>query len=78
MWVRIPPGSPLKRYNMKKYHLIKSTRVYDGYPYCGISSNNIPAETDTYDDAVKLQKKLLDNNPVGWYIIDSSTGKKVP
>lgn len=56
------------------YHLCKQTRAYDGTPYCGYSSNNIPCEFEKLEDAREKVKELNNFNPVGWNIWDSETG----
>lgn len=59
------------------YHLCKQTRFYDGEPYCGYSSDNIPCEFEKLDDAQEKVKELNISNPVGWNIWDSETGELV-
>lgn len=60
-----------------RYHLIKASRLYFGLPYCGPSSDNLPAEADTIEEAIQLVKKLNKRNPVGWMIVDSYIGEEV-
>lgn len=60
-----------------KYHLIKTSRLYFGLPYCGPSSDNLPAEADTIEEAIRLLNELNDRNPVGWVIINSETRKHI-
>jgi len=50
------------------YHLVKQTRNYEGRAYCGSTSNNIPAEFQTLEDAKIAQAKFNAKNPVGWVI----------
>lgn len=50
------------------YHIIKSTRTYNGIPYCGISSNCIPMEFECLLYAIIEVDILLKRNPVGWSI----------
>lgn len=59
------------------YHIVKQTRVYDGDPYCGYSSDNIPMEFNTIEEAVIKAKELQLLNPVGWNVFDSSTRRCV-
>lgn len=59
------------------YHIIKSSRLYEGKPYCGASSDHKPAGADDLDDAISLAERMLRNNPVGWDIYNSENGAKV-
>ena len=59
------------------YHLCKQTRIYDGHPYCGPTSNGMPAQYDTLEEAKKAQAEFNERNPVGWNIYDEDTGKLI-
>ncbi len=59
------------------YHLVKRSRVYEGLPYCGPSSNNLPAQADTLEAAQKMQAELTARNPVGWDIYVAEKPEKV-
>ena len=53
---------------MGKYHLFKETRLYEGLPYSGFTSDGHIMAFDTLEDA-RLAKILLNKiNPVGWDI----------
>lgn len=56
---------------MKKYHVIKQSRCYEGQGYCGHSSDDIPQEFDTLEEARESVSRLLKRNAVGWSIYDS-------
>lgn len=60
-----------------KYHIIKATRLYFGMPYCGPASDNLPAEADTLEEAIRLLNELNVRNPVGWVIMNSETRKRI-
>ena len=60
-----------------KYHLCKASRSYSGRPYAGPSSDGIACETDDMEEALAMRRDLIDRNPVGWDIYDSTTHKKV-
>lgn len=60
-----------------KYHVIKATRLYYGYPYAGPSSDNENAEASTIEEAREWVAKLQERNPVGWNIWDSETEELV-
>ena len=51
-----------------KYHLFKQSRLYLGKPYCGPSSDNVPQEFDTLEEAKRARERLSARNPVGWNI----------
>lgn len=57
-----------------RYHLCKQTRLYNGQPYCGPTSNGKPAESNSLDRAIRMAKKFNIENPVGWNVYDSVTG----
>jgi len=59
------------------YHLCKQSRVYNGHPYQGYTSNNIPAEYETFEEAKKARDVFNKSNPVGWNIYDSVSGELV-
>lgn len=59
------------------FHLCKQTRIYQGRPYCGYTSNNVPAEFKSLEVARKMQAMFNARNPVGWNIWDAETGKLV-
>lgn len=60
-----------------RYHLYKASRLYEGRPYCGPSSNSQPAEANSLNAARDLQQQLNKINPVGWRIRDTLTGQDV-
>lgn len=62
---------------MVTYHLCKQTRVYDGEPYRGPSSNYIPMSFDLFSEALDARDKLQNRNPVGWNIFNADTGELV-
>jgi hypothetical protein len=60
-----------------KFHLCKQTRLYDGEPYCGPTSDHKPMEFNTLQEA-RIAVIVLNNlNPTGWNIWDSETHKLV-
>ncbi len=59
------------------FHIFKCSRHYQGRPYAGPSSNNIPLEFDTLEEAKKNRDVVAARNPVGWDIFNSETGEKV-
>lgn len=59
------------------YHLCKQTRIYDGYPYRGPTSDGMPAEYEKLEEAKNAQADFNERNPVGWNIYYSETGKLV-
>lgn len=59
------------------YHLFKQSRVYQGQPYCGPTSNNIPAKFETIEQAEQAQELFTKSNPVGWNIFEAETGKLI-
>lgn len=60
-----------------RYHIIKASRSYDGNPYCGPSSDNLPAEADTLAEAIEWVERLTKRNPAGWVIVEIETGRKL-
>jgi len=59
------------------YHICKQTRIYCGQPYCGSTSNGMPAQYKTLEVAKMAQAEFTERNPVGWNIYDKKTGKLV-
>lgn len=59
------------------YHLFKQSRIYEGRPYCGPTSNNVPASFATFDGAFSAKRIFTEKNPVGWDIYDADTQKLV-
>jgi hypothetical protein len=59
------------------YHLFKQTRIYEGRPYCGPTSDGSPAEWKTLAEAKTAQQMFNERNPVGWNIYDAETLKLV-
>lgn len=59
------------------YHIIKQTRVYTGRPYCGVTSNNVPAEYYNLSDAQQALVEFTKKNPVGWELYNAHTGELV-
>lgn len=59
------------------YHLYKQTRIYAGHPYWGPTSNGIPAQYETLEEAKQAQAEFNERNPVGWNIYDEETGRLV-
>lgn len=59
------------------YHIFKQTRVYNGEPYSGPSSNNMPMAFFSLESARKAASHLRDVNPVGWNIFESETGRLI-
>lgn len=55
------------------YHLQKSSRLYTGRPYCGSSSDNIPAIAYTLEEAIALKAALDQRNMVGFTIYEVRT-----
>jgi len=62
---------------MKKYHVVKKSRMYTGVAYCGPASNYIPAEYDSIGDAFIAAKRMTGINPVGFDVYDAGTAVKV-
>ncbi len=60
-----------------RYHVCKQTRLYQGFPYAGYSSNDEPCDSDDLDEALALAADLQKRNPIGWNVYDSQTGKLV-
>jgi hypothetical protein len=56
------------------YHLFKQTHTYTGDPYCGYTSDNLPAERETLEEAIRLAMEFDKINPVGWNIYNANTG----
>ena len=50
------------------FHLFKASRVYEGRPYCGPTSNGKPAQYKTRLAAVRAANRFLKKNPVGWSV----------
>lgn len=59
------------------FHLFKQTRTYVGDPYCGVTSDNKPAEYKTFREADEARKIFQAINLVGWNIFDAESGKRV-
>jgi hypothetical protein len=59
---------------MKRWHVIKSTRLYYGHGYCGPASGFKPAEFRTKKEAEKAVKKFTKLNIVGWQVVDRKGG----
>lgn len=59
------------------FHLSKRTRIYDGEPYCGYTSDGVPAEYHTIEEARTARDKFQEFNPVGWNIYDAKTRELV-
>lgn len=59
------------------YHIVKASRAYEGLPYCGPSSKNIPMEFVSLEVAKKWREDLHTFNPIGWEIYCAETGNKV-
>lgn len=57
-----------------RYHIFKASRSYYGYPYCGPTSDNKPAEADTWVEAFNMAKEMTERNPVGFQIYDTNKG----
>lgn len=57
------------------FHLYKASRVYSGRPYCGPTSDNKPAEYDTFEEAQVAAATFQEYNPVGWNIFDGDSGE---
>ena len=55
------------------YHLCKQSRVYDGDPYRGPTSNGMLAEYETLEEAKVAQRDFTESNPVGWNIYNAET-----
>jgi hypothetical protein len=61
-----------------RYHLYKSSRLYEGRPYCGRSSGGVPAQAATLEAACEWFRCLTATNPgVGWIIWDTETNEDV-
>jgi hypothetical protein len=59
------------------YHLVKMSRMYSGFPYCGPTSDYKPAQYETLEEALAAKKAFTEINPVGWDIYDTVTGREV-
>jgi hypothetical protein len=59
------------------FHIEKQTRIYDGEPYCGPSSNYIPLAFASIEEAKRKISLLNEINPVGWNIWNSNTRELV-
>jgi len=59
------------------YHLCKKSRVYNGVPYNGPTSNYKDASTPSLKEARIMARRFTVLNPVGWDIYDSKTNKIV-
>ena len=57
-----------------RYHIYKASRVYAGSPYCGPTSDNVPAEKETFLEARILAEEMTKRNPVGFSIYDTNKG----
>ena len=62
---------------MKRYHVFKASRLYEGVPYCGAASNYESAQFDTQEQAIKTASELSKNNPVGFVVYDSHTLERI-
>lgn len=62
---------------MKRYHVVKSSRLYEGVPYCGVANNYESAQFDTPEQALDKASELSKKNPVGFVVYDSHTLKIV-
>lgn len=66
-----------------KFHVVKSSREYNGAGYSGPSLNRIQcdgltrAEFESKDDAIKCAQQLSEINPVGFDVYDSETQQKI-
>jgi hypothetical protein len=61
-----------------RYHIYKSTRVYEGRGYEGYSSEGVLCEFDSIKEAVKMYYKLQDfNSGVGWIILDTKHNEEL-
>lgn len=59
------------------FHVVKQSRMYDGKPYCGNTSDSIPASYEKLSDAEAAVKKFTMKNPVGWNVYDADTKQLV-
>lgn len=60
-----------------KYHIIKSSRGYEGRGYCGVASDHKPLEFNDLNQAIGAAVVTLERNPVGWCVYDSQTSELV-
>ena len=68
-----------KKQGRMRYHIVKQSRAWSGRGYKGPSSNYETQEYNDVDTARGVIKYILSiQNPVGWDIIDSTTGEIVP
>jgi hypothetical protein len=56
------------------FNLSKQSRLYDGHPYCGPTSNYQFAQYATIEEARKARDEFQLKNPVGWNIYDADDG----
>jgi hypothetical protein len=59
------------------YHLCKTSRLYIGNPYYGLSSNGQAAQSRTLEGARFLKEIIDGRNPVGFDIYDAESHAKV-
>ena len=62
---------------MKRYHVFKSSRLYEGVPYCGVASDYESCQFDTQEQALSKANELSQKNAVGFVVYDSHTLNKV-
>lgn len=62
---------------MKRFHVIKASRNYEGSGYCGDSSKGKIQEFSSIAKAKDAIYVLQLRNNCGWIIIDSKTGLQV-
>ena len=60
-----------------RYHIYKASRVYEGRPYSGPTSDGQPAQADQLCEAVKMWSLMCAHNPVGWRIRDTQINQDV-
>lgn len=57
------------------FHIVKSTRVYDGMPYDGVScvkAGVVAGKTyNNLQEAIDDAKKLASVNPIGFDVVDT-------
>ena len=59
-----------------RYHVYKGSRVYEGRPYQGPSSNGERAEADSLEEVIVLVRRLMAaNSGVGWNVRDTQLGR---
>lgn len=59
----------------KRYHIFKLSRIYEGRPYCGPTSDGVPAEYNSLTEAKCAADNFLIRNAVGWQVFDSKSGE---